>query len=191
MIGKAVTPYCSVFYIPLFPEGKGEPFMECTNCGGKFHGDVQEIRGRMANRKVELNAEIEKKRQSIAADPSDVELACEMVELLVAAERENEGLQLAEQLAQTHPDNANVHVMLGRVYMHQDDAERMFHAYRQAIAINPQHAGAHYYSAVAMMSVDPPRLDEALTVAKLARDYGHPDARDLIQAIEQTKASGS
>jgi len=191
MIGKVVRPYCSVFYIPLFPEGQGEPFMECTNCGGKFHGDVQDIRHRLANRGAELNAEIEKKRQSFEADPSDVETGCEIVELLVAADRENEGLQLAEQLAQTHADNANVHVMLARVCMHQNEMERMFHAFQRAIAINPTHAGAHYYSAVAMLNVDPPKLDEALSVAKQARDYGHPDARELIEAIEQAKVSGS
>jgi tetratricopeptide (TPR) repeat protein len=190
MIGKAMTPYCSVFYIPLFPEGKGEPFMECTKCRGKFHGDVQEIRHHLANREAELNAEIEKKQQSFAANPSDIETGCELVELLVAADRENEGLQLAEQLAQTHADNANVHVMLARVYMHQENMDRMFQAFQRAIAINPTHAGAHYYSAVAMLNADPPKLDEALSIAKQARDYGHPDARELIEAIEQAKASG-
>ncbi|MHC4176056.1 MAG: hypothetical protein ACYSWU_01030 [Planctomycetota bacterium] len=189
MIGKSMTPYCSVFYIPLFPQGKGEPFLECESCRGKFQGDVQEIRSRIANRQVELNAEIEKKQQSYAANPSDGDLGCEIVALLVAADRENEGLQLAEQLAQAHPNNANVHVMLARIHMQMENLERTFQVLQQAIAINPTHADAHYWSAVAMMNVDPPRADEALPLAKLARDYGHPEARDLVHAIEQSKAS--
>jgi tetratricopeptide (TPR) repeat protein len=190
MIGKSMTPYCSVFYIPLFPEGKGEPFMECTNCGGKYHGDVGQLKARLANRMLELNAEIQKKQQSCAADPSDLQAASDLVELLVEAERVDEGQQLAERLTEAHPENANVHVVLARVHLHRGNMERTFQALRQAIAINPQHAGAQYYSAIAMMSVDPPRIDEALSCAKLAADNGHPEARDLIQAIEQAKASG-
>jgi hypothetical protein len=189
MIGKSMTPYCAVFYIPLFPQGSGEPFLECQSCGGKFQGDVYEIRSQIANRKVELNAEIEKKRQSYAANPSDGDIACEIVALLIAAEREEEGLQLAEQSAQTHEDNANVHVMLARVHMQMDDLQRTLQALGQAIAIQPAHADAHYFSAVAMMSVEPPRVDEALSFAKQARDYGHPGAHDLIQSIEQPRAS--
>jgi tetratricopeptide (TPR) repeat protein len=189
MIGKTMTPYCSVFYIPLFPEGKGEPFLECQSCRGKFHGDVQEIRYQMANRKVELNAEIEKKKQGYAANPSDGELGCEIIALLVAADRADEGLRSAELLAEAHPNNANVHVMLARVHMQMDKLDRTFRVLKQAIAINPTHADAHYLSAVALMNVDPPRIDEALSFAQQAGEYGHPEARDLVQAIEQAKAS--
>jgi Flp pilus assembly protein TadD len=110
------------------------------------------------------------------------------VELYMAVGREDEGQQLAEQLAHSQPDDANVHVMLARVCMHRDHMSRAFRVLQQAIAINPTHAGAQYHSAVALMSVDPPRIEEALACAEQAKAFGHPEARDLIQAIQSAKA---
>lgn len=185
MLGKAITPYCSVFYIPLFAEGKGHPFIECTRCGGKFNGDAAAIRAEQRSFQARTEAAIGEKMRLYRERPGDTDLACEIVELLAASDRVNEALELATSLVQSHPENANVRVMLGRIHLHRDDPNQALAILQQAIACNPANAAAHYFSALALVHTNPQRLDEALAAAKRARDCGHPEARDLIQSIEQ------
>jgi len=191
MIGKSMTPYCSVFFIPIFPSGGGESILECTSCGGKFHGNAHEIRGEMANVQAELNAEIARRQQSYSANPSDVDNANELVAMYCAADRPDDALQLAAHLAQTNPQDANAQVMLARVHLDRNDLAQTFSSLQQALAINRGHADAHYYWAVAATSTEPPRIDEALTFAQKARDLGHPEAPGLVQAIEEFRAQGA
>jgi tetratricopeptide (TPR) repeat protein len=187
MIGKAMTPYCSVFYIPLFPEGKGQPFLECTRCGGKYNGDAAEIRAHQQDFQTELDEAIAEKSRLYRANPADVDLGCELVELLAQADRSDDALKLALYLTESHAENANAHVVLGRIHLHRDEPGKALEPLRQAIARNPAHAGAHFYSAVALLNTIPPQYDQALESARQARDCGHPKARDLIQAIEQDR----
>lgn len=185
MIGKVAKPYCSVFYIPLIPQGGGQPFIQCTRCGGKYHGDIFAIRAQERGSRARADEAIAEKMRQYRANPADADLGCEIVEMLAGSNRIDEAVNLAESLAGSHPDNANMQVLLGRLYLHKNDLSAALKYMGRAIEMNPTHAAAHYYSAVTLTHSNPPKLDEALTFAKQARDYGFPDARNLIQAIEQ------
>ena len=87
MIGKSAVPYCSIFYIPLFPEGGGEDFIQCTNCGGKFQGSTAEIRSQIEAQANELEEEIAKKRRVYETEPGNVDKASDLAELYMAADR--------------------------------------------------------------------------------------------------------
>jgi len=185
MIGKSMTPYCSIYYIPLFPQGGGRQFLQCTRCGGKFNGDAAAIRREQQGRQSRLDSAISEKMRLYHENPADADLACEVVELLAQSDRVDKAMELASSLAQTHSENANVHVMLGRLLLHRGEVPAALEAFRESIQRDPAHAGARFYSAVALLNTKPPRLAEALTFAKQARDRGHPEARNLVQAIEQ------
>jgi tetratricopeptide (TPR) repeat protein len=187
MIGKSMRPYCSVFYIPLFPEGQGQPFIQCTHCGGKYNGDAAEIRERLASEMAQVNAAIVEKMHLYEADPANADLGCEIAGLLVQSDRMDEALKLARCLIQSHPENANACVLLGHLYWHRNELDDAIQAFRQAVDRNPSHAGAHFVLAAALMNANPPQPGEALALAKKAADYGHPEARNLMQTIEQTQ----
>jgi len=183
LIGKRAVPYCAVFYIPLFPEGKGVEFFECTACGGKFQGSIGRLRKAQAGEKKELEEQIAAKGQQFRANPDDLETACELIELCMAAEREEQALGLAQTLAEKHPTDANVQVLLGRIYLSKDQKAGAITIFDRALAAAPQHPGAHFFKAVALLSEPAPNLPAALEEAKLAHQCGYPDARDLARNL--------
>lgn len=185
MIGKRSIPYCAVFYIPLFPEGAGEEYIECTACGGKFQGSVAEIRARIEQHGRETAERITEKRRALEADPDDVEVGSELIELLMSADRVAEGRSLAEKLSARHPEDVNLLVLHSRILLQQGilaDAQRRLD---RAIGLNPQHAGAHFFRAVVLASGDAPNFAEALEAARQAHRLGHPEGRALIAAFEE------
>jgi hypothetical protein len=40
---KRVRPWFTLYWIPIFPTGSGQRFVECENCGGTFVEDVLEM----------------------------------------------------------------------------------------------------------------------------------------------------
>lgn len=187
MVGKSMRPYCSVFYIPLFPQGQGESFIECTRCGGKYNGNAASIRARQADQKAKMEAAIVQKMSLYQANPANAELGCELVELLAESDRIDEAMKFALCLTNSSPQHAGTHFLLGRLHLHRKELDQAIQAFRRAIDRNPAHAGAHFYAAVALMNAGPSRLGEALASARKAGECGHPEARNLAQAIEQAQ----
>ena len=36
-VEKQPVKYFTLYWLPLFPTSRGDPFVECTTCGGKFN----------------------------------------------------------------------------------------------------------------------------------------------------------
>lgn len=56
-----------------------------------------------------------------------------------------EAIDILKQVVEKTPDNADAWNMLGFSYRNKGDADNAWDAYEHALAINPQHKGAHEY----------------------------------------------
>ncbi len=184
MIGKSVARYFSVFYIPLFPEGKAEEYFECTACGGQFQGSIGDLRFRMDRAKQELDEKAAEATRRVRDHPEDADGACEALGALMSADRHSEALALGEKLVAVNPTHGNLNTIMGRLLFAEGRSADALAAFERVIQASPQHAAAHFFKALALAQDYPRDRATALAEAKLAKDLGYPDAPDLVRAIE-------
>jgi predicted Zn-dependent protease len=144
----------------------------------------------MDDARSKLAGQIEERERALRQDPNDVDNACELVDLYMAADREGDALRLVGTLCRSFPDDPQVCFLQGRIHLSAGRYPNALEAFERAIGLNPQHGGAHFLKAVTLLQMQPPRLETALEEARLAHEYGHPEARDLMRTIEQAQREG-
>jgi len=187
MIGKKVSRYCTVFYIPLFSQGEEQEFFECSRCGGQFQGSIRELRSKLDGAKAEREELLARARKRFIEHPEDLDNTCEMLGLYAALERVDEAIEIGQKAAATNPGHANLQILLGRLLLSKDRDTEALAAFDRALAANPQHAGAHFFKAVALAQGGVSDPDAAIKEARQADALGHPEASSLIRALEQRR----
>jgi tetratricopeptide (TPR) repeat protein len=183
MIGKRAVPYCAVFYIPLFPEGQGTAFFECASCHTKFQGNLDRLRRQLEQEREQVQDRMEERREHCRKHPDDVEARIELIELHLLAEDQPTALSLAEDLTADFPEEANAQITLARILFLAERKQDALAAFDRALLASPQHPAAHFYKAQVLASDPQADLRGAIEEAKLARKFGYPDARALVEAL--------
>jgi Flp pilus assembly protein TadD len=95
------------------------------------------------------------------------------------------------QALKRFPDNANLHNELGFAYRNLKQFDQAFVHYRRALAINPQHRGAHEYIGEAYLMVgDLPAAERHLASLRSICLLPCEEMRDLEKAIADHRARG-
>ena len=71
----------------------------------------------------------------------------------VQARQWDEGIRRLQRAEKRHPDNADLHNLLGYAFRHMRDFDASFRHYKRALEIDPRHRGAHEYIGEAYLQI--------------------------------------
>lgn len=97
-----------------------------------------------------------------------------------------------ESALKRFPDNADVHNELGFAHRHLRQLDKAFEHYKRALAINPEHRGAHEYIGEAYLMVDDvPSAQRHLASLRSICLLSCDELRDLEKAIAAHRVRGA
>jgi tetratricopeptide (TPR) repeat protein len=107
-----------------------------------YLGWAQAVRGRHEDAVRTLG-------EALRARPGDVSAQLKLAESLLASGRWQESRERYQAISQAHPEIAEAHYGLGRVYGSRGDAAAAVAAYVRALQLFPEYSAAHYALALA------------------------------------------
>lgn len=97
-----------------------------------------------------------------------------------------------ESALKRFPDNADLHNELGFAHRRLRQLDKAFEHYRRALAINPEHRGAHEYIGEAyLMAGDVPSAERHLAALRSICVLSCEELRDLEKAIAAHRIQGT
>jgi tetratricopeptide (TPR) repeat protein len=111
-------------------------------------------------------------------------------EYLIKAERYDEAIPLLQKVVAKNPNDADAWNYLGFCSRKLGKTKEALDYYTKALAIDPNHKGAHeYLGELYLLMKDPAKAQEQLTVLQGLCKGGCEEVEDLQQAIADYKAS--
>jgi tetratricopeptide (TPR) repeat protein len=95
-------------------------------------------------------------------------------------------LEANQAAAELRDDLAIVHYNMGQAYLYLNDPENLVRCTEKVIALERDHAAAHYYAAVGHLAMD--NLSAAERHLGRASELGHQPTQDFIKAMDKARS---
>jgi Flp pilus assembly protein TadD len=140
--------------------------------------------GQLDQAETQLNA-------ALAADPNDAHATALLGHLKFRQKKFDEAIEALNRAAKLNPRDADVQNLLGVALSQKGLRGPAEQAFRKAIVLSGNHAGAHHNLAVFYATENPPNLPLARFHYQKARSLGHEKNPDLEQLLTRSESAGA
>jgi superkiller protein 3 len=163
-------------------------------------GSAYEKLGRALQDKGDLEGAVDKFQRALQADPANDVTRNEYAFALIQIRQPDRGIQESRKVLERKPDDTSALMNIGYAYLKTGDFDGAEKVYRQAIAIDPKLAAAHYDVALALKMKDQIeaaqkefqeaiRLDPNLSQAHYSLGITYWQLGDFPATIKQMRAA--
>jgi tetratricopeptide (TPR) repeat protein len=189
IVGKSYRPWFTLFFIPVFPIGGATRFSQCTSCKSQFPMPLEALRNRLAGTEQQQSQQAIGLYNSLRQSPANSITLHELMIMYAGMNEFDQAISAARDFPDALRNSEQCMSTLGRVLLAAGRNGEAIQWFDAAIGRNPALGEAQYHKAVACLSSNPPRLDEAVAAARSARNAGFPRAEQLLKEAE-AKARG-
>jgi tetratricopeptide (TPR) repeat protein len=184
-VGRKYRTWFTFFLIPIFPISGSKTFTQCSNCGGQFPVNPDDLRNRLSQSQQQQSKEAIGLYNSLRASPANSITLNQLMTLYASMKEFDQAIGAAGDFPQALQNSEQCMVTLGRVYLAKNDIPAAIGWFDAAIARNPHLGEGHYFKGVASLLKSPADTRQAVASARAARNAGYPDAEKLLRDAEK------
>jgi tetratricopeptide (TPR) repeat protein len=178
----------TLFFIPVFPISSAKPFVKCGSCQTCFDVDIEQFRRKAAMPDGRAMQQCIALYNTLREAPKDSVLLHRLLEMYASMQEFDEALAAGRHFPEALNDSAQCLTTYGKIHLAKGDAPEALRYLQLALEKNKALAEAHFYTAVAYLSSNPPNPDAAIASARTAATYGHPNTAEFIRQAESIRA---
>ncbi len=107
-----------------------------------------------------------------------------LMDMYAAMSEYGEAISAAKHFPQALENSQQCMTTLGRIHLAMQNPAEAIEVFNEALRRNPGLGEAHYYKAIAYLTMQPPALEQARASAQQARNAGYADANALVMEID-------
>ena len=176
IVGKVYRQWFTLFFIPIFPISGKTRMSECTRCKAVFRVPVEEFGQRVSAGSQAGYQQAIALYNSLRASPADSAMLQRLMEMYASMNEYTEAISAAKHFPEAMQNSQQC--------MTTQQPEQAIAVFDAALARNAALGEAHYYKAVAYLTMQAPALDKAAAAARQARGAGYVDADALMMEID-------
>jgi tetratricopeptide (TPR) repeat protein len=182
--GLSVRTWFTVFFLPVFPLGRGQRFTKCTKCQASFAMAPENFAGAAARADARQMQRAIAMYNSLRRSPANCIRLNELMQLYAGMGEFTQAASAAAEFPSAVNNSEQCMTTLGRVYLAQGEPAAALQWLDAAIARDPDLAEALYYKAVAHLKCTPPDSPQAIVAARAAKKLDYPGADELLADVE-------
>ncbi len=188
--GIKVRSWFTIFFMPIFPLGKGQRYTQCSKCQASFAMPPEQFAGAAARADAKQMQRAIAMYNSLRASPANSITLNELMQLYAAMGEYSQAASAAAEFPQAVNNSEQCMTTLGRVYLAQEEYAGALQWFDAALARNPELGEAVFYKAVAHLKGNPADPQKAVAAARAAKKLDYPGADELMAEAE-TAATGN
>jgi tetratricopeptide (TPR) repeat protein len=186
--GISVRSWFTIFFIPLFPLGRGHRMTQCSKCNASFAMPPEQFAGAAARADaIQLQRGISM-YNSLRASPANSITLNDLMQLYASMGEYTQAVSAAADFPDALNNSEQCMCTLGRVYLLQNDFSAAIQWLDSALGRNPDLAEAHYFKALAHLRSSPSDPIKAIVSARAAKKLDYPGAEELLKEAEEQTA---
>ena len=189
--GKKFRTWFTLYFIPVFPVSGATRFTQCSACGAQLNVPIDQLQQQIGDDQEQLNRKAIALYNSLRESPANSVTLNELMMLYGAMNDYPAAISAAGVYTQALHASPQCMTTLGRIYLAQGDRDQAIQWFDHAIARDPSSGEANHFKAAALLSSQPPRIQEALAAARQAVALGHAEAQALLNQAEAMSRPGT
>jgi tetratricopeptide (TPR) repeat protein len=200
-IEKQVRTYFTLYWIPLFPMGRGEKLIECEYCHAQLLTTLEELRAQEAARheedarnaaareasEREQSEEVERLQRHWQEQPEDRVSLCKLLDFLAGQGRYHRIQELEPGIRARYGEDPDVLLRLAHAAFALKRHADAIRDYETLLGQNPYRGDARYYLASSYRELQPPNWDLALQHMQIASDMGYQPAVEALPRLKRER----
>jgi tetratricopeptide (TPR) repeat protein len=182
--GIRVRSWFTIFFVPLFPLGRGQRFTQCNKCQASFAMPPEEFAAAATKADALQLQRAISMYNSLRASPGNSITLNELMQLYGSIGEHTQAISAAKNFPEALNSSEQCMSTLGRVYLSQNDYNAALKWFDSALARNPDLAEAQYFKAVAHLRGSPSDPQKAINSARAAKKSDYPGADELLKEAE-------
>jgi tetratricopeptide (TPR) repeat protein len=188
--GIRVRSWFTIFFVPLFPLGRGQRFTQCSKCGASFAMPPEDFAGAAARADALQMQRAISMYNSLRSSPANSITLNELMQLYASIGEYPQAISAATNFPHALNNSEQCMSTVGRVYLSQNDHATALHWLDSALARNPDLAEAQYFKALAHLRGSPSDPQKAIVSARAAKKADYPGSDDLLKEAEEQLGYG-
>jgi tetratricopeptide (TPR) repeat protein len=183
--GIKVRSWFTIFFIPLFPLGRGQRYTQCGKCGASFAMPPEQFIGAAARADALQMQKAIAMYNSLRASPANSITLNELMQLYASIGEFAQAVSVAADFSHALNNSEQCMVTLGKVYLSQKDYPAALQWLDAALARNSELPEAQYSKALALLRSSPSEARKAIGFARAAKKADYPGAEELLKEAEE------
>jgi tetratricopeptide (TPR) repeat protein len=189
MKGIKVRTWFTIFFLPIFPLGRGRRMTQCGKCGASFSMPPEQFVGAAARADAKQMQRAITMYNSLRASPANSITLNDLMQLYASMAEFSQATSAAAEFPQALNSSEQCMTTLARVYLAMDEHSTALQWLDAALARNPDQGEALYYTAIAHLRGQPLDPQKAVTFARAAKKAEYPGAEELLAEAEAATAA--
>jgi tetratricopeptide (TPR) repeat protein len=185
-----VRSWFTIFFMPVFPLGKGQRYTQCSKCQASFAMPPEQFESAAARADARQMQRAIAMYNSLRASPANSITLNELMQLYASMGEYTQAASAAAEFPQAVNNSEQCMTTLGRVYLAQDEFTAALQWFDAALARNPNLGEAVFHKGVAHLRTKPADTQKAVIAARAAKKLDYPGAEELLVEAE-TVAAGT
>jgi tetratricopeptide (TPR) repeat protein len=182
--GIRVRSWFTIFFMPIFPLGRGQRFTQCKKCQASFAMPPEQFVGAAARADARQMQRAIAMYNSMRVSPANCITMNELMQLYALMGEYSQAASAAAEYPNAVNNSEQCMTTLGRVYLAQDEYAAALQWLDAALARDPELAEAQYFKAVAHLKTTPPDPAKAAVAARSAKKLDYPGADEVLSEAE-------
>lgn len=183
--GIKVRSWFTIFFVPLFPLGRGQRFTQCGACQASFPMPPEEFIGAAARADAIQMQRAISMYNSLRSSPANSITLNELMQLYASMGEYSQAISAAADFSQALNSSEQCMSTLGRIYLSQNDYAGAIQWLDAALARNADLTEAQYFKALALLRGSPSEPQKAISFARAAKKGDYPGADELLKEAEE------
>jgi len=189
--GIKVRSWFTIFFLPIFPLGRGQRYTQCGKCQASFAMPPEQFAGAAARADARQMQRAIAMYNSLRASPANSITLNELMQLYASMGEYTQAASAAAEFPQAVNNSEQCMTTLGRVYLAQDEFAAALQWFDAALARNPDLGEAVFYKGVAHLRITPADPQKAAAAARAAKKLDYPGAEELLAEAETAAMQGT
>jgi tetratricopeptide (TPR) repeat protein len=188
--GIRVRSWFTIFFLPIFPLGRGQRMTQCGKCGASFAMPPEQFVDASARADAKQNQRAIAMYNSLRASPANSITLNELMQLYASMGEYSQATSAAAEFPNALNNSEQCMTTLGRIYLALGEQSVALQWLDAALARNADSAEAQYYKAVAHLRGSPPDPAKAIAAARAAKKGDYPGSDELVKEAEGAVPAG-
>jgi tetratricopeptide (TPR) repeat protein len=189
LAGTKVRSWFTLFFLPVFPIGRGRRFTKCGKCGASFGVPPDQFETVAARADARQLRRAIGMYNSLRTSPANSVTLNELMQLYASIGEYRQAISAANDFPAALDNSEQCMTTLGRVCLADGDSAAGIRWFDAALARNPDLGEAWFQKAVALLNGIPPDRTGATAAAKAAKKAGHPGAEEMLAELQAEAVS--
>jgi tetratricopeptide (TPR) repeat protein len=184
LAGTRVRSWFTLFFIPVFPIGRGRRFTKCGHCAASFAVPPEQFETVAARADARQLQRAIGMYNSLRSSPANSVTLNDLMQLYASIGEYRQAISAANDFPAALNNSEQCMTTLGRVYLTDGNAAAGGRWLDAALARNPDLGEAWFQKAIALLKATPPDRAGAAVAAKAAKKAGHPGAEEMLADLQ-------